>query len=360
MNTIVSYPVKRVSPREVMQANRIFARDPGLQFQLGSHVYDLKVEPVFKDPALTGGHVGVVRIGKRIRFDLKPEERLLAMLLAETIPLAEFDDLPPQVRGVALEASLESLLERVDHFSGARSVIERVEECKALQPFPAALLLKLKRLTDGLSCHAAVQTDETGLEWLAGRLGRLPGKRMRRLDHLPVTGEIDTGRLVLTPEEMGALDPLDILLPDTDGGPSEKAIHIRFSDHLTLTGRLTSPDRLLITNLKTAKEESASMPTPDTETPDAKKNPLPVSKVPVTLLFEIGQVRLTMGELSQLQPGYTFKLSEAVERDRPVTIKANGVPVGRGEIVQIDDRLGIRIRSLRDDDSIPIDAFRPR
>jgi type III secretion system YscQ/HrcQ family protein len=102
------------------------------------------------------------------------------------------------------------------------------------------------------------------------------------------------------------------------------------------------------------------MPSTDTETPDAEQNPLSVSEVPVTLLFEIGQVRLTMGELGQLQPGYTFKLNETVERDRPVTIKANGVPVGRGEIVQIDDRLGIRIRSLRDDNSNPIDALRPR
>ena len=63
-----------------------------------------------------------------------------------------------------------------------------------------------------------------------------------------------------------------------------------------------------------------------------------------------------MGELGQLQPGYTFKLSKAVERDRPVTIKANGVPVGGGENVQIDDRLGIRIQSLCDDDSNSTDA----
>jgi type III secretion system YscQ/HrcQ family protein len=356
MSSVAPYPVKRVSPREVAQANRIFGRDPGLQFQLGPHVYDLKVEPVFKDPALTGGHVGVVRIGKRIRFELQPEERLLAMLLAETIPLAEFDDLPPHVRGVALEASLESLLERVDHFSGARSVIERVEDHKTPSPFPAALLLKLKRRTDGLSCYAAVQTDKTGLEWLAGRLGRLPGKRMRRLYNLPVTGEIDIGRMALTPTEINTLVPLDILLPNIGGGPSEKAVHIRISDHLTLVGRLTSPDRILITKLKTAKENPASMPTSDTKTPDTKKNPLPVSEVPVTLLFEIGQVRLTMGELSQLQPGYTFQLSEAVERDCPVAIKANGVPVGRGEIVQIDDRLGIRIRSFYDDDAQPTDA----
>jgi type III secretion system YscQ/HrcQ family protein len=360
MSSVVPYPVKRVSSREVAQANRIFGRDPGLQFQLGPHIYDLKVEPVFKDPVLAGDHVGVVRIGERIRFALKPEERLLAMLLAETIPLAEFDDLPPNVRGAALEASLESLLERVDHFSGARSVIERVENRASQQPFQAAVMLRLTRKADGLTSRAAVRTDEAGLEWLTGRLGRLPGKHRRRLDHLPVVGGIDIGSLALTPAEIETLAPLDILLTGIDGAPSENAIRFRFCDQLTLIGRMTAPDRFLITNLKTAKEEPASMPSTDTETPDAEQNPLSVSEVPVTLLFEIGQVRLTMGELGQLQPGYTFKLNETVERDRPVTIKANGVPVGRGEIVQIDDRLGIRIRSLRDDNSNPIDALRPR
>jgi type III secretion protein Q len=340
----------------VARANRIFARDPGLQFQLGPHVYDLAVLPAFEDAVPANGHVGRVRMGKRIRFRLQPEEKLLAMLLAETIPLEEFDELPPAVRGAALEASLESLLERVDHFSGARSVIERVEDRRTKQPSQAALILRLKRRTDSLACRAALHTDAVGLEWLAARLGRLPGRGTRRLDHLPVAAPIELGHLTITQAEMRALTPLDILLPQTDEDRSVQEIRLCFGDHLSLTGRLTAPDRVLITTLTTTQEEPSPMPPTDTEPPTAAPDTLPVSEVPVTLVFELGQTHLTMGELGQVQPGYTFQLSDAVERDRPVTIKANGIPVGRGEIVQIDDRLGIRIRSLNDDVPRPKDA----
>jgi type III secretion protein Q len=357
MGQPVPYPVKHVSTREVTRGNRIFGRDPGLQFQLGHHIYDLKVEPFFKNPELDNVRVGVVRIGERIRFALQPEEQLLAMLLAEAIPLEEFDNLPASVRGAALEASLENLLERVDHFSGASSTITQIDYGSPPEQFQAVLILKLRRQADGLTCRVGVQTDEVGLEWLSARLGRLPGKRRRSLDRLPVVGQIDIGRMRLTSAEMRTLSPLDILLPETDGDASKGGIRIRFCDPLTLTGRLTSPNQVLITTIQTAKEELSLMPPSDTEAPRrATKNHLPVSEVPVTLVFEIGQARLTMGELGQLQPGFTFQLDKAVERDRPVTIKANGMPVGRGEIVQIDDRLGIRIRSLSDDDTHPTDA----
>jgi type III secretion protein Q len=337
----------------VALASRIFGRDPGLQFQLGPHLYDLSIEPLFDNPVFKNGHVARVRMGKRVRFILQPEEKLLAMLLEETIPLEEFDELPPPVRGAALEASLESLLERVDHFSGARSAIERVEDRRSLEPFQAALILRLKRRTDALAYAAAVHTDAAGLEWLAARLGQLPGKVHRSLDHLPVAAHIELGRLTITQAETRELTPLDILLPQTCEDRSAHEIRLRFCDRLSLTGRLTAPDRVSITSLATTEEEPSPMPPTDTKSPTSAPDALPVSEVPVTLVFELGQTRLTLGELGQVQPGYTFQLSEAVQRDRPVTIKANGITVGQGEIVQIDDRIGIRIRSFNDDASRP-------
>ena len=81
---------------------------------------------------------------------------------------------------------------------------------------------------------------------------------------------------------------------------------------------------------------------------------LPVDDIPLQLVFEVGRTELALGELKHLQPGYTIQLEETIDKHKPVTIKANGVAVGQGEIVLIDEYLGIRILAFNKD--IPHDS----
>jgi type III secretion protein Q len=74
-----------------------------------------------------------------------------------------------------------------------------------------------------------------------------------------------------------------------------------------------------------------------------------VDEIPVKLVFEIGATQMLLGQLRQLQPGFTVALDEPLDMKQPVTIKANGVVVGAGEMVLIDDRLGVRILDFKDD-----------
>jgi type III secretion protein Q len=62
----------------------------------------------------------------------------------------------------------------------------------------------------------------------------------------------------------------------------------------------------------------------------------------VTLSFELGETTLTVGELRALAPGHVCPLGRRLE-DAPVTVRANGEPVARGEIVLVDDCLAVRI-----------------
>jgi len=62
---------------------------------------------------------------------------------------------------------------------------------------------------------------------------------------------------------------------------------------------------------------------------------------PVRLTFEIGDLTLPAGELAQLDAGFVFPLRAPLAR--PVTIKANGVRFGAGELVEIDGALAVRL-----------------
>ena len=66
--------------------------------------------------------------------------------------------------------------------------------------------------------------------------------------------------------------------------------------------------------------------------------------LPVRLVFEVGRVELSLGELQRLAPGALVPLARPIEE--PLDIMANGRRLGRGTLVQIGDSLGVRIVSL--------------
>ena len=67
--------------------------------------------------------------------------------------------------------------------------------------------------------------------------------------------------------------------------------------------------------------------------------------VPVTLDFEVGSLAMPLGELAALKPGYVFELPARLEESR-VIVKANGTPIGRGELVMVADTLGVQLLSI--------------
>lgn len=69
-----------------------------------------------------------------------------------------------------------------------------------------------------------------------------------------------------------------------------------------------------------------------------------IARIPVRLEFVLQQNKLTMGELSQMYSGQVIAL--APEAEKQVLVLANGAVLGRGELVQMDDRLGVEIIDL--------------
>ncbi|MGN6315227.1 type III secretion system cytoplasmic ring protein SctQ [Trinickia sp.] len=69
--------------------------------------------------------------------------------------------------------------------------------------------------------------------------------------------------------------------------------------------------------------------------------PIDTTDIPVRLTFSLGALSLTVGDLAALARGSLL----ALERGLPpaVTIEANGLPVGMGELVDLDGRLAVEI-----------------
>lgn len=344
MSTVTPYCYPQIDPLQVSLYNQLFQKDPGIAFQLGANQYTLAFgpgqAPVWGPDTLTAQ----VQMTPDICLAVIPQEALLALLLTEIAPLQVIRTLPEEVRGAALEAALESALDRLDQISKARSTIHRLTDTPPAQPFELALGFTLIRIKDGRSGRGVIVTDQAGLAWIADHWGRLPARRLHPFNHLPLTGQIVVGRTRLRHEQVQDLQPLDIILAEGPGSLQSREIRIVFSAGLTLAGNLVESHRILIQNIITNQEETTTMTTKPSAAPVDKE--LPVSDIPITLVFEIGQTQTTFGELRHLQPGYTLSLSEPLDMEHPVTIRANGVAVGTGDLVLIDNRLGIRIHTF--------------
>ncbi|OUM01953.1 type III secretion system cytoplasmic ring protein SctQ [Variovorax sp. JS1663] len=85
--------------------------------------------------------------------------------------------------------------------------------------------------------------------------------------------------------------------------------------------------------------------------PDAPASPddasvnLPIDRLDaleVTLRFEVGELSLSLGELRSIRAGHVFELGQALNRS-PVRILAHGNVLGKGYLVAVGDRLGVRV-----------------
>jgi flagellar motor switch protein FliN/FliY len=69
-----------------------------------------------------------------------------------------------------------------------------------------------------------------------------------------------------------------------------------------------------------------------------------LQNVPVELAVEIGRTRMTIGEALALAPGAIVTVGRLA--GEPVDLLVNGRAIARGEIVSVDEELGLRITEI--------------
>jgi len=66
-----------------------------------------------------------------------------------------------------------------------------------------------------------------------------------------------------------------------------------------------------------------------------------IGSLPISLEFELGRIKLTFEELQSIGPGSILEVFDGSPLS--IAIRSSGHQLGRGEIVEVDGNLGIRI-----------------
>lgn len=69
-----------------------------------------------------------------------------------------------------------------------------------------------------------------------------------------------------------------------------------------------------------------------------------LSDVPVTVSAQLGHVVMPIGDVLKLSPGAVVELEEMTHQ--PITLMVRGVAFATGEVVVVDDRFAVRIKTL--------------
>ena len=194
----------------------------------------------------------------------------------------------------------------------------------------------LTRLAEQLSAHeeAAVSTLsrlELPLSFSFGHR-RMAQKSVAQLE------PGDVLLLPMLPELPGQVGSVPGHLAAGPGGQAPSVRHARLGRrHLTVTG------------------ESWMIETPLADIPSAVNESLAgnaIAGIEVELHLELASIRLSIGALAAMRPGFVLELPMAPE-DTPISLMVGGQLFGRAQLVCIGDRMGAQILELNHDTQRP-------
>jgi type III secretion protein Q len=184
----------------------------------------------------------------------------------------------------------------------------------ALADIPGALAVELRVATGGVGGRARLLLPPAAVRTFAAPAAGDDGEGGARLD-----ASLRAGRAPLSPEELRALAPGDVVVIDPAPDGLEDVV---LPGGCRLRGRREA---------ETFTVEETTMP----------EHP---AQLPIPLEVELARVDLSVAELARLAPGSVLTLP--VDRRGLVTLRAGERAVARGELVEVEGAIGVRVLSV--------------
>lgn len=392
-----AYQPPVVDPAKLALTNRLSLRRPPIAMTMGDATIAFTPTGLRSIDALAASSEHVVF---HFTIDGRPMVLQMASGLHERI-LARIDpellaaDLDGEILPLLLESCIGDSLTAAETKLGGRIELSAIEQGATfdLEGLDVALEIAIDGETAGVAALRAAHED---VERLAGLFATRP-RAPRSYGDLKIELSFRAGALWLDLGALKALKTGDVLLVEEDASRWERMAttvgeHWLFPIEMTRMGpTVKAPFRradprdqeewmmadhsqaddkgeALSDLLKSAPKRQTASPGEETGTqlppgaatadaddpaagdisPDAGPAAPPADAafddLPIKLVFELGRLDMPLGQLQEIGRGHVFQL------DRPlgeaVEIHAGGRRIGQGEVVRIDDQIGVRVVRL--------------
>ena len=277
--------------------------------------------------------------------------------------LAETSDLPEALRLALVELSFAPvlrLLADVLNLDAHPAIVDEVTEIP--EEFACSVPLSLCLPDETIAITLFIPGHETA-ETVLRRLAQ-EKRAQHPVPALCLSVALEIGSMRLTIPEISALRPEDILLPESFPLFREQ-VRIRLSpdtavccaldnEHATVLGleyglpwaveKEMRRENMADTPSDAATPKEAAMPESPANAANFPESGINLDALEMTISFELDRRLMTIAEIASLTPGYTFTLPASPSG--PVTVRANGKPLGTGRLVDVGGVLGVQLVSL--------------
>jgi type III secretion protein Q len=267
--------------------------------------------------------------------------------------LAKDYQIPESLVAATLEASLSPLIQRLEKAAGIEIAVRSM---KVAEPGAGAgaLGFRLPGLPD--SGVIAVR-PAAGLA-----LPKLPAVPWTRGDALVVRVPLVVAEVGVSVAELEQLATGDVIVLPGMTAASVAQVQLAISQRAAIIAQIDGHKLTVARAGKSmsntdaaagAKPAAAAKPAAPAAKPGAAPAAAPaepvmpataVEELPLRIVFDLGDVELSIAELKTLVPGQVIDLAR--EPGSAVRVSVNGRRIGAGEIVEIEGRLGVRITEL--------------
>jgi len=310
------------------------------QFMLGGSALQFGLPPLAGPPRRISDPFQITLGWGGGELHLVATRSLLPLLYAHDFPQAPVDMVPQELALAALQLAVNELTAMLEQLSGRRVRLLRAGPADARSllpaPFRFAASIDSAAARDGLEAMPA--TDALGLGLLALLARRQPPMATAREPDTPIALRIEVGAVALRVSALRALSLNDVLLLDGAFDPATPRVRLRIDQRHVLHAKLAEQSLII---------ESGVQEEPSMNTVADKAGPgeaVGLEEIEMRLCFDLGETTIKLGELGRVQTGQVLTLE--APHSQLVAIRANGRLIGRGELVRIADRVGVRVLKL--------------
>ncbi len=182
---------------------------------------------------------------------------------------------------------------------------------------------------------------EAGHVSLSRGIGRLRVGSVQPIDGAPLRGTVASPTGIVT-----------LSLRDREGRChlATECVPLSAGGRLVVLGPLRRdvlPREAIAVTTPSSPDSNPARDRGSSSAPDARSGAIetiPPTEVPVTLTVELGRISLPVQRVAELKPGDVLELARHARE--PVELTSGGKLVARGELVQIDTELGVRVTNV--------------
>ena len=353
-----------LNPVELSLGNAFAQHVHDIAVSLGDTQCYLRYTGYYSHKASAIGVTLELRLGE-IPLLLSFDELAVRALFEHYLPGQALLELPDTLLIAVIEARLATLLQHIEQTTGAAIVCKTRVPPRRAKPSVYRWCFQLIQNSNILGTISLVGLENTQAAVMPVLQALAPDQNLAgHWQDVPITATVFLGSVRVYLQEYTDLTFGDVLLIEEFGrGKDPETVIVQLQPNLTTTGRLYAnmvsiQDPLEIIMNDNEQDFEAGVDAgidtgintdtavgEETATDDVAGVDTVVDHLQIKLMFEVGEKVLPLHELQSIREGYTFELERMLEK--PVRIHANGQVVGSGELVQIGQRLGVRVLELK-------------